>query len=206
MSFAAGRASPLSANLPLTLALFTAVDDRIFSTAVDCTYTIPISSSSLTRSAIGNLGIDFEAIYRSVEMTTLEIFATHNSASVQATLYQMCEKILKDNRHVGEVTYKLPNKVNSRVLPYSTTPGSLLRSRSTTSPSTWPTSVSRTPSPRMPRSSCPSTLPLVSSWLPWPVTPRRSSKRRALTLMAGLFVRFGWRPHCTYLSLHLDRV
>ncbi|ORY85976.1 hypothetical protein BCR35DRAFT_302595 [Leucosporidium creatinivorum] len=86
------------------------VDDRIFSTAVDCSYTIPISSSSLTRSAIANLGIDFEAIYRSVEKTTLEIFATHNSASVQATLYQMCEKILKDNKHVGEVTYKLPNK------------------------------------------------------------------------------------------------
>nr|CRX79137.1 hypothetical protein ls5930a1_00168 [Leucosporidium scottii]CRX79214.1 hypothetical protein ls5931a1_00042 [Leucosporidium scottii] len=99
-------------SFSLTSVLFTAVDDRIFSTAVDCSYTIPISSSSLTRSAIGNLGIDFEAIYRSVEKTTLEIFATHNSASVQATLYQMCEKILKDNRHVGEVSYKLPNKVS----------------------------------------------------------------------------------------------
>ena len=87
------------------------VDDRIFSTAVDCSYTIPISSTALTRKAIANLGIDFDAIYNSVEKTTLEIFATHNSASVQATLYQMCEKILEDNKQVGEVTYKLPNKV-----------------------------------------------------------------------------------------------
>lgn len=28
----------------------------------------------------------------------------------------MCEKILKDNKSVGEVSYKLPNKVSSRFL------------------------------------------------------------------------------------------
>lgn len=48
---------------------------------------------------------------RSVETTTLEVFATHNSASVQATLYKMCERILAENAVVSEVTYKLPNKV-----------------------------------------------------------------------------------------------
>ncbi|GAA5840294.1 hypothetical protein JCM11251_006687 [Rhodosporidiobolus azoricus] len=86
------------------------VDDRIFSTAIDCVYNIPIPSSALTASALPKLGIDFDAIFRSVEGTTLEIFATHNSASVQATLYLMCEKVLKDNKQVSGIKYELPNK------------------------------------------------------------------------------------------------
>ncbi|KDE02389.1 uricase [Microbotryum lychnidis-dioicae p1A1 Lamole] len=86
------------------------VDDRIFSTSVDCSYSIPIPTSALTSASIPKLGIDFERIFKSVETTTLEIFATHNSASVQATLYQMCEKILADHKQVAEVSYKLPNK------------------------------------------------------------------------------------------------
>ncbi|BGP03260.1 Uricase [Rhodotorula toruloides] len=86
------------------------VDDRIFSTAVDCTYTIPISPSALSISALPKLGIDFDKIYKSVVDTTLEIFATHNSASVQATLYNMCEKVLNDNKEVSDIKYELPNK------------------------------------------------------------------------------------------------
>ncbi|KAI5474323.1 urate oxidase, partial [Pseudohyphozyma bogoriensis] len=86
------------------------VDDRIFSTAVDCSYTVNLPSKALTTESLASLPIDFEAIYRSAEVATLEVFATHNSASVQATLYKMCERILKENKEVGEVTYKLPNK------------------------------------------------------------------------------------------------
>ncbi|GAA5888472.1 hypothetical protein JCM6882_008632 [Rhodosporidiobolus microsporus] len=86
------------------------VDDRIFSTAIDCVYTIPIPSSALTAAALPKLGIDFHKIFKSVEDTTLEIFATHNSASVQATLYLMCEKVLKDNKQVSGIKYELPNK------------------------------------------------------------------------------------------------
>lgn len=79
------------------------------STAVDCSYKIKLPKA-LTQSSLSNLGVDFDAIHKSVTRTTLDIFATHNSGSVQATLYNMCEKILKDNKHVQEVTYKLPNK------------------------------------------------------------------------------------------------
>ncbi|GAA6063492.1 hypothetical protein JCM10212_004451 [Sporobolomyces blumeae] len=86
------------------------VDDRIFSTSVECTYTIPIPSSAVSPSALGRLGIDFDKIYESVVGTTLEIFAEHNSASVQATLYLMAEKVLKDNEAVSKVHYELPNK------------------------------------------------------------------------------------------------
>jgi len=89
------------------------VNDRIFSTSVECTYTIPLPSSSLTVSALPKLGIEFDKIYQSVVDTTLEIFAEHNSASVQATLYIMAEKVLKDNKHVSKVHYELPNKVSS---------------------------------------------------------------------------------------------
>ncbi|KAK4052312.1 hypothetical protein OIO90_004393 [Microbotryomycetes sp. JL221] len=86
------------------------VNDRIFSTAVDCSYTIPLSPSATTPSSLPNLSIDFNHIYNSVLTTTLETFAQHDSASVQATLYEMCQKILKDNKQVEQVTYKLPNK------------------------------------------------------------------------------------------------
>lgn len=50
--------------------------------------------------------------------TTLETFATHNSASVQATLYIMCEKVLRDNADVADIKYELPNKVRCfRMVP-----------------------------------------------------------------------------------------
>lgn len=62
---------------------------------------------------LSSLRIDFDAIYRSVVDTTLEIFATHNSASVQATLYLMCEQVLRDNADVSDIKYELPNKVCS---------------------------------------------------------------------------------------------
>lgn len=87
------------------------VSDRIFSTSVDCVWQIPILPKHLTGADIGKLGIDFDAIYQSVEGTTLDIFATHNSASVQATLYNMCEKVLNDNSQVSDIKYELPNKV-----------------------------------------------------------------------------------------------
>ncbi|KAM0756074.1 putative urate oxidase [Meredithblackwellia eburnea MCA 4105] len=87
------------------------VNDRIFSTAVDCSYTIPLPASlPLTFDNLSKLGIDFEHIWNSMSTATLETFATHNSASVQATLYEMCQRLLREEKHVEEVSYKLPNK------------------------------------------------------------------------------------------------
>lgn len=65
------------------------VNDRIFSTSVECSYEVPIPASALSAAALPKIGINFEAIYASMMETTLEIFSTHNSASVQATLYLM---------------------------------------------------------------------------------------------------------------------
>ncbi|BGP58041.1 hypothetical protein JCM8202_001720 [Rhodotorula sphaerocarpa] len=86
------------------------VDDRIFSTSVDCVYNVPIPSKPFSKEALAGLRIDFDTIYRNVVETTLETFATHNSASVQATLYIMCEKVLRDNADVADIKYELPNK------------------------------------------------------------------------------------------------
>ena len=54
--------------------------------------------------------VDFNGAYQKVRDITLKIFAEDNSASVQATMYKMCEQILADVPLVEEVDYVLPNK------------------------------------------------------------------------------------------------
>lgn len=53
---------------------------------------------------------EFDAIFANCRETTLTIFKEENSASVQATMYNMATQILKDNELVKFVTYELPNK------------------------------------------------------------------------------------------------
>lgn len=60
--------------------------------------------------AEGTKNKEFEAIFASCRDTTLTIFKEENSASVQATMYNMATQILKDNNLVKFVTYELPNK------------------------------------------------------------------------------------------------
>ncbi|CAO1618082.1 unnamed protein product [Sympodiomycopsis kandeliae] len=90
------------------------VNDRIFSTSVDCQYSIALpkdeSLASLLKSpsALPN----FEAIAKSVRDHTIDTFAKHSGASVQQTLYLMCNNILNDatDMPVQDVEYALPNK------------------------------------------------------------------------------------------------
>lgn len=86
--------------------------DRIFSTSVDCAYQfiLPVIPS-LTIPSLTTLNIDFDLIFEAARTTTLKVFATHNSASVQATLYIMAQDIIRENADVAQVTYSLPNKV-----------------------------------------------------------------------------------------------
>lgn len=88
------------------------VNDRIFSTSVDCTYNVALPSKALKADSLVNLGIDFKDIAASARALTLKIFATDESASVQATMYKMCEEIIKANKDVADVSYSLPNKVH----------------------------------------------------------------------------------------------
>lgn len=59
------------------------VNDRIFSTSIDLSYTFP--SISLTSGGLAELEpkMDFEKVAEGAKTTTLEIFALDESASVQ---------------------------------------------------------------------------------------------------------------------------
>jgi len=86
------------------------VNDRIFSTSVDLSYTF--SSFSLSKDGFGTLEstMNFDNVYHSAKRITLEIFATDESASVQATLFKMAQEIIEKNGTVLSVSYSLPNK------------------------------------------------------------------------------------------------
>ncbi|KAF5344361.1 hypothetical protein D9758_013255 [Tetrapyrgos nigripes] len=101
------------------------VDDRIFSTSVDLSYTFnsfsisPPTDEKKLEFAIPESGPDSELpiggvwdteVPKRAREVTLETFAKDDSASVQATLYKMAQKIIADNAGVQEVSYSLPNK------------------------------------------------------------------------------------------------
>lgn len=85
--------------------------DRILSTDVDASWTYDSkqikSFADVFRAADQGL---FDKAYKSARDTTLELFATEQSASVQATMYNMSHKILQLTPEVETVTYVLPNK------------------------------------------------------------------------------------------------
>ncbi|KAJ3899078.1 uricase [Lentinula edodes] len=99
------------------------VDDRIFSTSVDLNYTFaPIRISppqdenkldivipALDQAEAGSVW-DATVLDRA-RTITLEVFAEDESASVQATLYKMGQRIIAENASVQSVTSDaLPNK------------------------------------------------------------------------------------------------
>lgn len=54
--------------------------------------------------------VDFNAAWKTARDITLKVFAEDNSASVQATMYKMCDQILAAVPLVEAVDYALPNK------------------------------------------------------------------------------------------------
>ena len=98
------------------------VNDRIFSTSVDLSYTftaVPLTTPADEKkldfhvpegSEIVGGAWDGDDVADRARKVTLEVFATDESASVQATLYKMAQQIIAENVHVASVTYTLPNK------------------------------------------------------------------------------------------------
>ncbi|EIW52188.1 uricase [Trametes versicolor FP-101664 SS1] len=99
------------------------VDDRIFSTSIDLTYKyapLPIPAPAdgegkvfdyaPTAEAAKGTAWDGDAVAAVARDITLEVFALDESASVQATLYKMAQRMITEQQHVLSVTYKLPNK------------------------------------------------------------------------------------------------
>jgi len=54
--------------------------------------------------------VDFNAAWKAARDITMKIFAEDDSASVQATMYKMCDRILATVPEIEAVDYALPNK------------------------------------------------------------------------------------------------
>jgi len=81
--------------------------DRILSTEVESAWTWKtFAGIDEVRSAKDK----FNEAYEAARKITIETFATDNSASVQNTMYKMCEQILAAAPAVENVEYSLPNK------------------------------------------------------------------------------------------------
>ncbi|EIM23579.1 uricase [Wallemia mellicola] len=86
-------------------------DDRVFSTIVDCSYSLVIPQANSRCFTIADVAkTPLDDIAESVRNVTLDTFAVDFSESVQTTLYTMAERIIEQNDLVKDVSYKLPNK------------------------------------------------------------------------------------------------
>lgn len=81
--------------------------DRILSTDVDATWTWKTFPSV---SAVEQGVERFDSAWESARQITMKTFALDESASVQNTMYKMCEQILEAVPEVELVGYSLPNK------------------------------------------------------------------------------------------------
>lgn len=97
------------------------VSDRVLSTSVDLAYTFtPLSLNAPTDAQKLTFPIpegflpgsvwDADNVAIRARNGTLDIFALDESASVQATLFKMGQRVIAENAGVESVTYKLPNK------------------------------------------------------------------------------------------------
>ena len=81
--------------------------DRILSTDVDSTWTW---HSFGDLKAVQAAAPKFDKAWEAARNITLKLFAEDESASVQNTMYKMCEEILAAVPDVENVSYSLPNK------------------------------------------------------------------------------------------------
>jgi urate oxidase len=81
--------------------------DRILSTEVESNWSWKTFGSL---EEIRTYAPKFDEAHAAVRKITMETFATDDSASVQNTMYKMCEQILAAAPGVEKVEYSLPNK------------------------------------------------------------------------------------------------
>ncbi|KAH8879841.1 uricase [Thozetella sp. PMI_491] len=81
--------------------------DRILSTDVDCGWTW---KTFPTVAAVQDGVERFDQAWEAARGITMKTFATDSSASVQNTMYKMCEQILEAAPEVDLTNYSLPNK------------------------------------------------------------------------------------------------
>ena len=83
------------------------VYDRILSTDVDCGWAWSVFKDL---KAVEAAVPKFDKAWDSARSITMKTFATDSSASVQNTMYKMCDQILEAVPDVDAVDYSLPNK------------------------------------------------------------------------------------------------
>lgn len=83
------------------------VYDRILSTEVDCGWTWKTFDGL---DHVKSMVPKFDAAWDSARTITIKTFAIDSSASVQNTMYKMCDQILGAVPAVAAVDYSLPNK------------------------------------------------------------------------------------------------
>lgn len=85
--------------------------DRILSTDIDASWNFDSKHFPDLESVIAQAdkGL-FDHAYNSARKVSLDLFALENSASVQATMYNMSHKILEQVPEIETVSYTLPNK------------------------------------------------------------------------------------------------
>ena len=83
------------------------VNDRILSTEVDAGWAWKTFSGV---QAVTSAATEFNKAWSAAREITMSTFATDDSASVQNTMYKMCEQILAAVPDVEAVDYSLPNK------------------------------------------------------------------------------------------------
>jgi len=79
--------------------------DRILSTDIEAGW-----QWKLFKNAAEAKSVDFNGAWKAARDITMKIFAEDDSASVQATMYKMCDKILATVPEIEAVDYALPNK------------------------------------------------------------------------------------------------
>lgn len=81
--------------------------DRILSTDVDCAWTWkPFATVAAVQDGVER----FDKAWESARGIIMKTFATDESASVQNTMYKMCEQILEAVPEVEKAAFSLPNK------------------------------------------------------------------------------------------------
>jgi urate oxidase len=73
-------------------------EDRILATSLSALW------------SYGSPGTSFNLLWKAVRQTLLEIFADHESRSVQHTLYAMGEAVLERHEEVARIRFTMPNK------------------------------------------------------------------------------------------------
>lgn len=81
--------------------------DRILATTVEAEWTYQLSAEAAAT-------YDFDAAWTTVEQAILEVFATHQSPSLQATLYVMGETVLERVPEVASIDFVMPNQHHIR--------------------------------------------------------------------------------------------